>query len=107
MSNGRKYEIPCIYQVKVKGAIPQDWSSWFEGFSIFQQEDVTVLRGLVEDQAALHGLLGNIANLGLPILSVTRLEVSEEYPGTTIGEYGEYKNGSSHRSHYRSEHDKV
>ena len=97
MSNGRKYEIPCAYQIKVKGTIAEDWSSWFEGFLItIQKDDVTILNGLVEDQAALHGLLVKIANLGLPLLSVTRLEVSEECPGTMIGEKGEHKNGNKH-----------
>jgi hypothetical protein len=97
MSNGRKYEIPCMYQVKVKGTLTHDWSSWFEGFSMsLQNENETLLIGLVEDQAALHGLLVKIASLGLPLLSVTRLEVTKEYSQNTIEEKGEHKNEHSH-----------
>ena len=75
MSNGREYEKPCTYQLKVKGTIPLDWSSWFEGFSISPQPgDETLLTGRIMDQAALHGVLTRIATLGIPLLSLTRLE---------------------------------
>lgn len=75
MSNGRKYEKPCTYQVKVQGTLTPEWSNWFEGFSIsLQAQDETLLTGQVKDQAALHGLLARIASLGLPLLSVSRLE---------------------------------
>lgn len=85
MSNGRKYEKPCTYQIKVNGSLSADWSTWFEDFQISpQQEGTTLLTGEISDQAALHGLLARIANLGLPLLSLTRLESSQAqtYPVT-------------------------
>jgi hypothetical protein len=93
MSNGRKYEKPCTYQVKVKGTLTPEWSGWFEGFSISQQaQDETLLTGLVADQAALHGLLARIASLGMPLLSVTRLEGPQDNPELSINKEGENKN---------------
>jgi hypothetical protein len=78
MSNGRKFEKPYTYQVKVKGRLDTEWSGWFDGFSIsLQPDDETLITGQIEDQSALHGLLGKIAGLGLPLLSVTRLEDSQ------------------------------
>ena len=66
MSNGRKYENPCTYQIKVKGTLTSEWSGWFEGFCISPQaKGETLLTGTVADQAALHGLLARIAGLGI------------------------------------------
>lgn len=85
MSNGRKYEKPYTYQVKVKGRLSDEWSSWFEGFQIIPQlEDETLLTGEVPDQAALHGLLARIANLGMPLLSVTCLDEPSQKDLETI-----------------------
>jgi len=97
MSNGRRYEIPCVYQIRVKGTFPHDWSSWFEGFSVsLQENDETLLNGRVEDQAALHGVLAKIASLGLPLLSVTRLESADEHPEVTTEAEGERRNEHNH-----------
>lgn len=79
MSNGREFEKPYAYQVKVKGRLDSEWSGWFDGLSISSQpDDETLITGLIEDQSALHGLLGKIASLGLPLLSVIRMEDSQE-----------------------------
>lgn len=66
---------PMAYQIKVFGWLDQDWSDWFDGLTITTQAEadnqpVTVLTGCVIDQAALHGILNKIANLGLPLLAV-------------------------------------
>lgn len=62
---------PEIYQIKVKGLLGQQWSDWFEGFTITHQgEGETVLEGPVRDQGALHGLLAKIRDLGIPLLSL-------------------------------------
>jgi hypothetical protein len=59
------------YQIIVKGHLDHQWSEWFEGLSITHGEDgTTVLAGPVADQAALHGLLVKIRNLGLPLISI-------------------------------------
>jgi len=58
----------------VKGVLSEHWSDWFDGFAIQPlAEDQTMLTGRVSDQAALHGLLGKIRDLGLPLLLVRRV----------------------------------
>lgn len=61
------------YQIRVDGCLDTRWSDWFDGFVITPLGNgETVLAGSVADQAALHGLLGKIRDLGLPILLVKR-----------------------------------
>jgi len=67
-------EEQVVYQVRVRGVIDSRWSDWFDGLSIRPQENGdTLLTGPVRDQAALHGLLAKIRDLGLPLLSVRRI----------------------------------
>ena len=62
----------------MKGNLDQKWSDWFDGLTITPQaNDATILTGPVADQAALHGLLGKIRDLGLPLLLVKRMESKE------------------------------
>ncbi len=66
---------PGEYQIRVEGHLDSRWSAWFDGLSLSQQEDgTTVIEGSVVDQAALHGLLQKVRNLGLPLISVTHVE---------------------------------
>jgi hypothetical protein len=75
MTHGREFDGPSIYQIMVKGLLDQKWSDWFDGFAITPQtSDETLLTGPVTDQAALHGLLAKIRDLGLPLLSVQRVQ---------------------------------
>jgi hypothetical protein len=77
VTNGREYDRPAVYQIRVKGRLDRKWSEWFDGFAIVahpQGNDETLLTGPVADQAALHGLLLKIRDLGLPLLSVQRVE---------------------------------
>ncbi len=61
------------YEIRVKGQLDPRWADWFEGLSLTHAADgTTVLVGVVADQAALHGLLQRIRDLGLPLVSVTR-----------------------------------
>jgi len=61
-----------IYQIRIKGHLGQQWSGWFEGLAIDPQENGdTLLTGPVVDQAALHGILERVRDLGMPLLSVT------------------------------------
>jgi hypothetical protein len=64
---------PTWYEIQVEGCLTPQWAEWFEGLSIAQQDDRTLLTGLVLDQAALHGLLRKVRDLGMPLISVTRL----------------------------------
>lgn len=74
MPDGREFDEHSIYQITVKGNLDQKWSDWFDGFGINPQpDDTTLLTGPVADQAALHGLLAKIRDLGLPLLLVERV----------------------------------
>lgn len=73
MTNGREFDTTSIYEIRVRGVLNQRWSDWFDGFQIDNQVHDTVLVGPVIDQAELHGLLAKIRDLGLPIISVERV----------------------------------
>jgi hypothetical protein len=74
---------PGLYEIRVKGHLDDRWSHWFESMTITREEDGdTLLTGPVVDQAALHGLLRKVRDLGLPLLSVNRVEAG---PSTTLG----------------------
>jgi hypothetical protein len=75
MVDGREFDRQGIYQIRVRGILDEKWSDWFDGFTIIPQGgDETLLAGPVADQAALHGLLAKIRDLGLPLLSVERVK---------------------------------
>jgi hypothetical protein len=77
MSNGREFDKPGVYQVRIKGTLGKRWSDWFDGFTIIPQaDDETLLTGSVTDQISLHGLLSKIRDLGLSLLSVERVEAA-------------------------------
>jgi len=72
------------YHIRVQGHLSPQWSDWFEGFTITNSVDgEAVLSGIILDQAALFGLLSKISNLGLPLLSVNRVENEEASHGTS------------------------
>ena len=67
-----------LYEIRIKGHLDNRWADWFEGLTITLEEDGnTLLTGLVIDQAALHGLLKKVRDLGLPLVSVSPLEHSQ------------------------------
>jgi hypothetical protein len=74
MSNGHEFDQPTAYQIRLKGSLDSSWSDWFDGFTISVQGDETLLAGVVPDQSALHGILAKINDLGLSIVSVTKLD---------------------------------
>ena len=70
------------YEVRLKGHLEARWAAWFDGLSLTQESDgTTVIRGSVIDQAALHGLLSKVRDLGLPLIAVTQLD-SKQMKGT-------------------------
>lgn len=74
MSDGRPSGRRWAYEIRVQGNLDPKWSDWFDGFSIAPVDDgETLLYGAVADQAALHGVLHKIRDLGLPLLSVQYL----------------------------------
>ena len=63
-----------IYEIRVQGHLDQRWSTWFDGLTItYEGDDVTVLRGPLVDEAALHGILIKVRDLTLPLLAVSRV----------------------------------
>src|SRR5687768_4144196 len=66
---------PGLYEIRIKGHLEQRWANWFEGLSITLVESGdTLLTGPVVDQAALHGLLRKVRDLGLPLVSVIQVD---------------------------------
>lgn len=66
---------PTIYQIRIKGQLGCQWTDWFEGLTItLEAGGETLLTGPVVDQAALHGLLKKVRDLGMPLLAVNRVE---------------------------------
>jgi len=62
---------PGRYEIRVQGHLDTRWASWFDGLAIAHGRDgTTIISGPVADQAALHGLLQKIRDLGLPLISV-------------------------------------
>jgi hypothetical protein len=61
------------YEIRIKGILDRRWSAWFEDLQISSDGEQTVLSGWVADQAALHGLLIKIRDLGLTLISVRQL----------------------------------
>ena len=62
------------YEIRVEGVLDRRWAAWFEDLEIASDHNQTVISGPVLDQAALHGLLNRVCDLGLVIVSVRRLE---------------------------------
>jgi len=68
------------YEIRVQGSLEARWGSWFDGLSLATDSDgTTILRGPVIDQAALHGLLQKVRDLGLPLLSVTHVQADDDH----------------------------
>jgi hypothetical protein len=79
MSNEINSEIDpsetMVYQIRIRGHLGREWADWFEGLSITLEDNGDMLlTGPVVDQAALHGLLKKVRDLGMPLLSVIRVK---------------------------------
>ena len=65
---------PPVYQIRVQGHLDSAWGDWFAGLVVTLEENGdTLLTGPVVDQAALHGLLRKVRDLGMPLLSINRI----------------------------------
>jgi hypothetical protein len=68
------YVPPVQYEIRVTGHLDTRWEAWFDGLSLTREGDgTTVLRGPIVDQAALHGVLQKLRDIGVPLVSVTQL----------------------------------
>jgi len=66
---------PMVYQIRVKSHLGAEWKDWFEGLTItLEQGGDMLLTGPIVDQAALHGLLKKVRDLGMPLVSVNPVE---------------------------------
>ena len=66
---------PVDYQIRIQGHLGSEWADWFEGLTLtLEDSGETLLTGAVADQAALHGLLRKVRDLGMPLLSVNPVE---------------------------------
>ena len=74
MSTGH-HDNPGRYEIRLKGRLDSRWTAWFDGLTLTHDSDgTTIIHGLVADQAALHGLLQKVRDLGLPLVSVTQVQ---------------------------------
>ncbi len=63
------------YEIRVKGYLEKHWETWFDGIILTDEPNgETLLSGAIRDQAALHGVIDRLRDLGLPLLSVRRVE---------------------------------
>ena len=86
-----QYE-PGLYEIRIKGHLADRWAYWFPGLTITLEDNGdTLLTGPVVDQAALHGLLRKVRDLGVPLLSVNRVEPKAETPDAK--QDGEFRKG--------------
>ncbi len=66
---------PTVYQIRLKGHLGSQWTDWFGGLTVILEDDGdTLLTGPVVDQAALHGLLKKVRDLGMPLISINPVE---------------------------------
>ena len=67
-----------VYQIRINGHLGHQWTDWFDGLTITLEDNGdTLLTGPVLDQAALHGLLKRVRDLGMPLLSVDRMKSTQ------------------------------
>ena len=68
------YHNPGRYEIRLKGHLDSRWAAWFDGLTLTNESDgTTLIHGPVTDQAALHGLLQKVRDMGLPLVSVTQV----------------------------------
>ena len=73
--NSEAHQEPRLYEIRLKGHLDDRWTDWFSGLTITREDNgETLLTGPVVDQAALHGLLRKVRDLGLPLVSVIHVK---------------------------------
>ena len=73
------------YEIRITGRLDAHWATWFDGLSVSREVDgTTVIAGQIADQAALHGVLQRVRDLGLPLVSVTRTGPAPKHPPDNV-----------------------
>ena len=71
---------PPAYEIRLEGHLGPELAGWFEGLSVTAEDDgTTLLAGLIADQAALHGVLRKIRDVGLPLISIAQVQLGEAH----------------------------
>jgi hypothetical protein len=65
---------PAHYEIRIEGTLDSRWTAWFEGLQVKNESSETIISGLLTDQAALHGVLVKVRDLGLCLISLHRLD---------------------------------
>jgi hypothetical protein len=74
-ADSKVHHEPGLYEIRLKGHLDDRWADWFDGLTITREDDGnTRLTGAVVDQAALHGLLSKVRDLGLPLIAVIQVD---------------------------------
>jgi hypothetical protein len=77
MDHSGKSDARVVYRIRVKSVLDESWSDWFDGLTITPQANGdTLIAGSVRDQAALHGLLAKVRDMGLVLLSIRRVDAA-------------------------------
>src|SRR5438128_12096405 len=80
INSGSEKAQPLVYQIRIKGHLGRDWTDWFGGLTITLEDNgETLLTGPVIDQAALHGVLKKVRDVGMPLLSVIEVQFNENH----------------------------
>jgi hypothetical protein len=75
---------PAYYELRIEGHLDEHWSAWFGRLTVIREDDgTTTLRGLVTDQAELHGLLAKVRDLGTTLISVKTIVKTIDSRGLT------------------------
>ena len=78
---------PLTYEIRVRGHLGSPWSDWFTGLRVTLEDNGDTLLAGPLDQAALHGVLRRVRDLGMPLISVTRIESGRRWPQPSIDEW--------------------
>ena len=79
MEKGINFNSPAVYRIRLRESLESAWSEWFEELELTQEAGGgTLLTGMVADQAALHGLIRKVRDLGLTLVSLQRVESQRE-----------------------------
>lgn len=89
---------PIVYQIRIKGHLGPQWTDWFEGLTVTPEDNGDTLVSDPVDQAALHGLLKKVRDLGLLLISIVRVE-----PGQAVASDVEQKVETSYSKRRKNE----